>query len=415
MRKSKILMVTICSNRKNKGGVREYKKELSIFSLLPSYEKKILERRNQAWELLKSNESTREGMPIKDLPYNLELKKGPDFGGSSSSRYMPAYKRYSGRFYNEIRKEINENEWPLKETSHHVLIISGLYGLITADEMIQLYSCHLPDNQNIEALWKKNGFLTNLIIAYIRKFSILKVFDLTAQDLYRKLINWDRVKKKCEVLHAFGDQNAGPAVLPSLGIFAKENLLTESEKELLKISSQETFLNGYEEIKLFETESPPAGYPKEESGKEISIEEESYTEFKNTQFERTEKPNDQTDISHHPRDILVTSRGHNTIFGKKITEKKDLPNEVQYIIDNISLSNDVISVIFGRFRSKGPKTAEFSVKLFEPKESQGHINAKLSGQGTIGRTQEISIKVTKGMEKIVYWTLIGILKEKNCS
>ncbi|MHA1305582.1 MAG: peroxide stress protein YaaA [Candidatus Heimdallarchaeaceae archaeon] len=331
MKKSKILIITICSNGKNKGGEREYKEDLSIFSLMPSQRKKILERRAKALELLKTNESVREGMPIKDLPYNQDLAKGPDFGGSASSRYMPAYERYNGRFYREIQKDVSKGKILLRDTKHHVLIISGLYGLVTAEEKIQLYSCNLPDNKKIEALWKRGDFLTSIVVAYIRKFNVSRVFDLTGQKMYRELVNWKRVKKKSEVLHAFGEQNAGPAVLPSLGVFARESLLSRPEEELLNISTQDTFRNGIEEIKLFDTAEPPEGYPKEKV-EEVSFKEELERKTKKPVLEKASKEAKRPNISDHPRDIRVTSRMHNTIFNKKINEKKDLPVEVQSII-----------------------------------------------------------------------------------
>lgn len=410
MKKSKILIITICSNGKRKGGKREYNKDLSLASLLPSHEKKILKLRAIVFDLLKSDKSKREGMPIKDLPYNQGLSKGPDFGGSASSCYMPAYERYTGRFYKEIQKDFNTNKILLRDTKHHVLIISGFYGLLTACEMIQLYSCHLPDHKEIEAVWKKDGFLTSLVAAYIRKYGIYRVIDLSAQDIYRNLINWSRIKRKCEVMHAFGNQNAGPALLPSLGAFAREHLLEKPEEELLKILPKDTFRNGYEEIKLFNTDKPPEGYPREETESDEPFEEELKRDIKQSKSGETTEQMTEATISGHPRDIPVISRDHNTIFNKKITEKKDLPKEIQSIIDSISLCNDVIEVLFGRFKAKGPKLGIFKIKLFKPKENHGHIHAKLMGKGDIGRSQEIDIRVTKGMEESAYNDLLKVLR-----
>jgi len=350
-----LLTITICSNGKRKGGKREYNKDLSLASLLPSQEKNILKLRASVFDLLKSDKSKREGMPIKDLPYNQGLAKGPDFGGSASACYMPAYERYTGRFYKEIQKDFNTNKILLRDTKHHVLIISSFYGLLTASEMIQLYS--------------------------------------------------SRINRKCEVLHAFGNQNAGPALLPSLGAFAREHLLERTEEELLKISPEDTFRNGYEEIKLFNTDKPPEGYPREES-----YIEELEGKAKESKSDEAIKQRTEATISDHPRDIPVTSRNHNTIFNKKITKKKDLPKEIQSIIDSISLCNDVIEVLFGTFKAKGPKLGIFKIKLAKPKENYGHIHANLIGKGTIGRSQEMDIRVTKGMEESVYNNLLVVLR-----
>jgi len=379
MKKSKILIITICSNGKRKGGKREYNKDLSLASLLPSQEKNILKLR------------------------------APDFGGSASACYMPAYERYTGRFYKEIQKDFNTNKIPLRDTKHHVLIISSFYGLLTASEMIQLYSCHLSDHREIEAVWKKDGFLTTLVAAFIRKYGIYRVFDLSAQDIYRNLINWSRIKRKCEVMHAFGDQNAGPALLPSLGAFAREHLIERTEEELLKILPEDIFRNGYEEIKLFNTDKPPEGYPREETTSEEPFKEELKPDIKQSKSDEATEQMAEATISDHPRDIPVTSRNHNTIFNKKINEKKDLPKEIQSIIDSISLCNDVIEVLLGR-KEKGPKLGLYKIKLFRPKENYGHIHAKIIGKGDIGRSQKIDIRVTKGMEKSVYTGLLKVLR-----
>ncbi len=408
-RNSNILLITICSNSKLRGGESKYNPNKSFLSLLENHSKELLTRRQKVYKLLKSREPKRDGMDIKDLPFNQNLNLGRDLGGTASAEYMPAYKRYTGRFYKEL---IISGKSLLQTTKHHTLIISSLYGLLLPQEMIQTYSCHLPDYDGIVSVWEKDNFVTSLVLAYIRHFKIKLVFDLTAQEIYRNLINWERVRKKSSVLHAFGEQNAGPATLPALGTFARKNLLNKSNEELLVLPANKSFYSKYESIKLFETRFPPDGFPRETPRKDISPSNHDNEKEKS----QKKSPNHvildhEVEILNHYRDIRIVSRDHNTIFDKNINFFKDLPISVQPIFQEISRCPDVIEVLFGRFKPKGPKSKTFKIKLSIPNKDTSHIYAKLLGKGKIGGTQEIDIRVTKGREMSVYKSLNIALKE----
>ena len=177
----------------------------------------------------------------KYLPYNGSLVEGPDFqlkGITKCGMYLPAAKRYRGRFYVALGPD---GPSLLTDTLHHVLIISGLYGLLTPSELIQCYSCNVSDHPTIAKRWREDDRLTGVLVAYIQTFGITKVFDFMAVDAYRSLISWGDVRHatKGNVLHCFSRQFAGDALLPSLGTLARK-LLARPESDLLSIKAEDS-------------------------------------------------------------------------------------------------------------------------------------------------------------------------------
>jgi len=231
---SKILYIITCSNHKQKGGSAKYDKSNSLIDLLDnrtgSY---LIELRKLVLAYIKDGSFSRAGRKLIDLPYNRGLIEGPDFGGKLKGTYLEARKRYIGRLYREVSEETWVNH------KHHVLILSGLYGLLSPEEPIQLYSLHTKDNQTIFEIWEND--LTKILQKYIERFSISSVVDLTAENLYRKLINWNLIKKSSDVFHAFGEQNVGPSLLESIGGFLEEKGFSGDESELNSLFLHEDF------------------------------------------------------------------------------------------------------------------------------------------------------------------------------
>ena len=237
--KSKVLLLLICSNTKyRKGESPEYRpSKWSMPRCLPATHSRLLyQGRRQMYNLITGDSASRHGTLLRDLPFNKGLVPAPDLlfidavkGGS----YLPAAHRYRGRFYRELGPG---GASLLTDTPHHVLIMSGLYGLLTPSEPIQLYSCHVPDHPAIARCWTENDRLTRLLVAYIERLAITRVFDLTAVDTYRNLVSWEMVRHATGggVLHPFSSQYVGDSLLPSLGILAKR-LLQASETELMAL------------------------------------------------------------------------------------------------------------------------------------------------------------------------------------
>lgn len=112
---------------------------------------------------------------------------------------MPAIHRYQGRFFQALGEEGRKK---LCQPQRHTLFLSGLYGLLCPMEPIQLYSCPLLGE--VSDMWRKDSLLTELLCTYIDRNGVEKVFDMTALDAYRKLVDWQRIGGEgVKVLHCF--------------------------------------------------------------------------------------------------------------------------------------------------------------------------------------------------------------------
>lgn len=235
--KSNVLLVTICSNHKVEGGDRTYDAANIVrHALSREVARQLYEGRRTIRTLLTRDDVARDGRLIRKLPLAMHLVDGPDFHRSEcepEGRYLPAAQRYYGGFYRELGKDRLSI---LTNTPHHVVIVSGLCGLLTPREPIQSYSCHVSDHPDIARTWTEEDRLTEILLEYIKRFSITKVFDFTGDDKYRRLISWEKVRHatRGDVLYCFSEQYAGAALLPSLGTLMKK-FLAEPEARLLTI------------------------------------------------------------------------------------------------------------------------------------------------------------------------------------
>ena len=229
---SQFLFIIACSNHKKSGGLSQYEKQNSILgSLSKQDKKKLLEYRELVFEFIKDGYFNRSGKELKDLPYNSDLVRGIDFGHSEKSSYLPAFQRYDGSLY----REIDGSVW--EKRNAHLLIISGLYGLLLPEDSIQLYSLHVGDSANISDHWEKE--LTPFIQAYVARNKIKTIVDATADEAYSNLIKWDELKKSSNIFSVTGEQNIGPALLVSIGEFLAKAGMVLSDSELDRIICQE--------------------------------------------------------------------------------------------------------------------------------------------------------------------------------
>jgi len=143
-----------------------------------------------------------------DSRYNLALESGPDMGASGDGQglYLPAYRRYDGRFYAHAGEDALETAIL---NDRHTLIVSGLYGLIRLEEPIQAYNCHLDDEIvsdqagpgcfRIADLWRENDLMTTALKEYIQQASrdgrrpVRYVLDLLSEGSYQRIFNWDHL------------------------------------------------------------------------------------------------------------------------------------------------------------------------------------------------------------------------------
>jgi hypothetical protein len=192
---SKVLFLSICSLHKKKGGTSEYARQESIVSRLsPALAASLLKKREEVRNLIWSGEISWGGIDTAELEYNNNLAPGADFGGNAEwAEYLPAISRYSGRFYLALGAE---GKRKLIESKHHALFISGLYGLVTPTEPIQIYSCPLEGESVIQKAWVTGRLLTDVLIGYIVRNQVTRIFDLTARNDYRNIIDWVYLKEK---------------------------------------------------------------------------------------------------------------------------------------------------------------------------------------------------------------------------
>ena len=238
---SPILILLGDSFHKKEGpGSAEYRMEDSILgqNLDDDTRYSLVHSRQYVIHRLKNGGLTWQNADLKDSHFNQALTPGGDFGNDaaqSGASYIPAIERYDGDFYTGLGEEGKER---LLASGHHILIVSGLYGLVSPLEPVQMYDCILDEhNPNFE-IWKLDGCLTRVLADYIRKNNIRRVFEFTSIDDYRNVIDWGSLKStisSVEVFHCLYKHADGQKGLRSLGKFVGNTFLDLSEDQVFRI------------------------------------------------------------------------------------------------------------------------------------------------------------------------------------
>ena len=166
---------------------------------------------------------------------NRALIHGPDFGGVLNDNcYLPAYLRYSGRCF-----QATGDEWANLfhgPTRPSVLIMSGLYGLIPADEYIQNYDVHLTDvdikrEVTLHAQWRDRELMTQMLASHLEwidntRGSVGVVVDALSELSYQETINWGMIDARWPVLHRVFRERAGRQALANLGEWIRDVIRT---------------------------------------------------------------------------------------------------------------------------------------------------------------------------------------------
>jgi hypothetical protein len=207
---------------------------------------------------------------------NVGLVAGPDFGGSDlGGLYRPAIERYHGRFFRALG---DEGRLRALETRHHMLILSGLYGLVPPGEPIQDYSCPVTRSAASYNLWRRSSpSLTWMLRRYIEANHVRDVVELTANTTYRSLVEWGQVRKGLagvggRVLHAFCASAAGDNALAAFGDLMRDHLLRDDG--LGGIDVDKPWTSGDEMFVLSAVDLPPRGWPREQSPPVRDLEDE---------------------------------------------------------------------------------------------------------------------------------------------
>ena len=254
---SKVLFVSICSLTKAGGGHHDYAADEAIApKLTERLAKKLVWQRERIRRLVRETpEVTWQGVALPELEYNRHLVRGPDFGGDSQASYRPAVQRYEGRFFLGLG---SDREDAIRASSHHMLLLSGLYGVLRPFEPIQLYSC--PLTASVAKLWRDDDILTEVLSSYVVERSIERIVDLTAVGAYRGLVDWREVSGYgAQVLHCFHAMGAGDYALIPFAKALRSRLLGMSEGELLSLEPDH-WMDG---IAFRALPAPARGFPDE--------------------------------------------------------------------------------------------------------------------------------------------------------
>ena len=247
---SGVLFLTICSFRKAEEGFPYYSEDDTICArYLPDRRDEIIAKRRDVLAALSQANILFDKADQRYHPYNQNLTCGRDFGGSEGSFYLPALWRYEGRFYQSLKVR---GKRAVLNSRHHFLILSGLYGIITPLDPVQLYSIPLYDDDPVQRIWRDNDFLTRVFFDYVKSQGIQRVFDFTGIYYYRDLINWQSFKGmvaesgvECDILHAFSPIGAGDNALPAFGESIAQQLIHYTEEQLYSIVPEESIGNIY--------------------------------------------------------------------------------------------------------------------------------------------------------------------------
>jgi|GEM_PF-6587444 len=233
---SRILFITIDCHTKKAGGNPAYNENLAISPLLSEENKKYLFRtREKVRTLLLSGKVEFDGLPLSQHPFNLNLVRGKEFGGTDpKAQYLVSTDRYTGRFFLAMGDTGFEK---LVRSGHHLLYVSGLFGLSTPFEPVQLYSCPVVKESDIQKLWRADNGLTRVMEEYIRKFNISRIFDFTARYEWRDEIDWNTLMENTgvKILHGVCSMGNEEDALIPYGMLLRDQLFDMSEDELLQI------------------------------------------------------------------------------------------------------------------------------------------------------------------------------------
>jgi len=219
------LLLLSCSRDKEPGGAPFVSGRRTITGRLPESGADLVKGRNRILRHLKEppglyNADQAGGSRIERL-CNQRLCLGPEFGHAvlQEARYLPAYQRYSGRFFTRLKTDAPDFWDTVAHSPVEIVFVSGLYGLVLWDELIQQYDCHVRDfvrddrERTVPVLWGHT--LTRSVCEFVRTRGIRHVYDLLSEEAYQDLFELEKVQG-AKIYHRIFRDNAGPDILPGL-------------------------------------------------------------------------------------------------------------------------------------------------------------------------------------------------------
>jgi len=166
---------------------------------------------------------------------NKNLVYGFDFGGFSRGRnYLPAYQCYDGRCFQPQNDEWQDFFKLDKSSRPEILIVSGLYGLLSAQDFIQGYDCHFTDEMKTSKREKLNSrwsnILTNALMDHLqwltnKGYHIGRIFNLLTEASYNSALNWTSLQMQFPTMHIQFNNVSGRDALDDIGAFFNEIII----------------------------------------------------------------------------------------------------------------------------------------------------------------------------------------------
>ncbi|MDO8873419.1 MAG: putative DNA binding domain-containing protein [Methanoregula sp.] len=259
---SPVLILTVDTNHKTKEKEsNEYNPDDSFrFSgISENTGQNLSKTRAEIFHLLKENK-IRWPDDKDELFINQSLLNGKDFfGNDDNARYLPAVSRLSGGVYGSMGERGKDF---LLHSPHHFLIVSAAYGLLMPFESIQFYSCQFGDNNLTYEKWTQKNLISELLIDYINKYKIKRIFDFTycSTLAYHECLNWPLINQKTgsEIFHGYHKWGKGDAALDYFGVYILDHMLLSPTQNLMELESNAWHHDHIFTIerKLFETKKP---------------------------------------------------------------------------------------------------------------------------------------------------------------
>lgn len=232
----KVIILISGSDEKSTTKETDFQHHPLIDQFSPSLRKKLITTRGIAKNLIQSGKLY--DFKVKDenrteRESNRKIINGPDFGGNEIKPiFLPAFKRYHGRFFNQL----NEEDWnQASENGYFIFILTPLYGFVGPMDSIQNYNCYFTDSiiETFEVeefsktllsnIWSET--LTESLDEFIKTHNIHLIIDLLTDEISQNLILWKELSKT-NTLHRIFKEKSGQAILPNIRKFFKKDIIS---------------------------------------------------------------------------------------------------------------------------------------------------------------------------------------------
>jgi len=198
----------------------------------------LISNRREIFRLLKEDQ-VRWPDDENEVFLNQSLRDGKDFSGTDeTARYLPAVSRMTGGVFGAMEERGRAD---LLRSSHHLLVLSSAYGLLTPFEPVQFYRCQFGDYNLAYETWTRDDQVSLLLAGYISRHGIRRVFDFPycSTLAYHECINWPLVMQTtgAEVFHGYHRWGKGDAALDFFGVFIRNHMLSAPARDLLELGA----------------------------------------------------------------------------------------------------------------------------------------------------------------------------------